>query len=283
MPRTRFLRVAGAVAVAAGAITVARDPRLQRRLRRASRSASIELRRARGLARGLEYRASGREPDPMVDDRTLADRIRSELGRLERQLDVPRVHVTVRHHVASLHGEVISETDVEAIERRVLQVAGVWGVRSFLHVGLASGDTPPSVGRTTGVPSELLTELLDGASRWGLGGVAAQRALRAVLATLAERLPEEERRHLGSHLPADVRAMLRPPRVHGHGWHHRVRDVDEFLSIVADTSGVEKTAVAPLAEAVLGTLRDRVPEEATDVAAVLPASLRRWWEVAVPA
>jgi len=33
---------------------------------------------------------------------------------------------------------------------------------------------------------------------------------------------------------------------------------------------------------VLATARQLVPEEAADVAAVLPADLRRWWREAVP-
>lgn len=277
----RSLRTLGVLTLA-GAVTVTlRTPPLRRRLRKVARGAVAEAHHLQGVLHGVEYRAGGRQPDPMVDDATLADRVRSELGRLERRLDVPRLHVMVRNHVATLHGEVISESDVEALERRVLQVAGVWGVRSYLHVGLASGDTPPSIGRTTGHPSPLHDELLAAAAAAGLSPESARRTVRAVLQTLAERIPEDERRHLASHLPADVRAMLRPPATRGAA--QRVRDIDEFLSIVAATAHLDEITVAPVAEAVLGTLRESVPEEAADVAAVLPAGLRAWWQVAVPA
>jgi len=279
MSRRRSLCTAGVLV--AGAVLVARDPHLRRRTRDAAHFATRRARHLRGVMQGAEYRAAGHQPDPMVDDITLADRVRSELGRLERHLDVPHLHVTVRHHVATLHGEVISDSDVEAVERRVLQVSGVWGVRSYLHVGLASGDTPPSVGRTTGHASPLLEELLAGAAAWGVEGGAADRTVHAVLQTLAERIPDDERRHLASHLPFDVRHMLRPPARRGSA--RRVRDVDEFLAIVADTAHLDERTVAPVAESVLATLRRRVPEEAGDVAAVLPSGLRAWWRVAVPA
>lgn len=279
MSRRRSLCTAGVLAAAA--LLVARDPHLRHQLRCAAHKAGARGKRLRGVMLGAEYRAAGRQPDPMVDDITLADRVRSELGRLERHLDIPHLHVTVRHHIATLHGEVISDSDVEAVERRVLQVSGVWGVRSYLHVGLAPSDTPPSVGRTTGHPSPLLEELLAGAAAWGVEGRAADRTVRAVLQTLAERIPDDERRHLASHLPFDVRYMLRPPA--RHGTTRRVRDVDEFLSIVAETAQLDERTVAPVAESVLATLRRRVPEEAADMAAVLPAGLRAWWQVAVPA
>ncbi len=249
---------------------------------RPPRCAERRLHHLEGALRGLEYRARGGEPDPFAIDTVLADRVRSELGRLERRLDVPHVHVTVRRHVATLHGEVGSEADAAEIERRVLRVSGVWGVRSFLHTGLAPGDTPPSHGRMRERPSPLLAELLESARSCGLHDHRAMRAVHGVLATFAERVPASERRHLASHLPADVRAMFAPPRTCGNG-HPRIRDIDEFLSAVSATSDVDAMSVAPLAEAVLGTLRERVPEEAGDVAAVLPEALRRWWEVVVPA
>lgn len=59
-----------------------------------------------GAWNGITYRLGGRTPDPDVDEHTLADRIRSTLGPLEKQLDVPRVTVLVEGRVALLHGEV---------------------------------------------------------------------------------------------------------------------------------------------------------------------------------
>ncbi|HZS13280.1 MAG TPA: DUF2267 domain-containing protein [Candidatus Dormibacteraeota bacterium] len=282
MQRRRQILTLAGLGGSAAAVAVARDAHLRRRARMALQHGVRTAHHLRGTLRGVAYRARGDEPDPMALDAVLADRVRSELGRLERRLDVPHVHVGVRRHVATLHGEVGTAADVAEIERRVLRVSGIWGVRSFLHVGLAPGDTPPSHGRMVERPSPMLAEMLELAEEWGLHGHRAGDAVRAVLATFAERIPEGERRHLAAHLPADVRAQLVPPRALGHA-RHRVRHVDEFLSSVAETAGVDAFTVGPVAEAVLGTLRDAVPEEAGDVAAVLPAELRRWWEVAIPA
>lgn len=282
MPRRRLLPVVVTLAATGAAVSLARDAHLRHLLRHGLRRAERDLHHLQGALRGARYHAAGGEPDPMVLDTVLADRVRSELGRLERRLDVPHVHVSVRRHVATLHGEVGGDADAAEIEKRVLQVSGIWGVRSFLHAGLAPGDTPPSYGRMRDRPSPLLAQLIETAEEWGLHDRRALQAVHGVLATFAERLPAGERRHLAAHLPADVRAMFTPPRTCGSAG-RRIRGVDEFLSAVSTTSGVDAMSVAPVAEAVLGTLRDRVPEEATDVAAVLPASLRRWWEVAVPA
>lgn len=109
--------------------------------------AGRRLRHLDGRLRGMAYHLRGRHPDPRVDDRTLADRIRSELGSLERELDLPRVHVMVQGHVALLHGEVGDRDDARAIEEAVAKVAGVTRVASHLRNGLFPGDTRPSTGR----------------------------------------------------------------------------------------------------------------------------------------
>jgi uncharacterized protein (DUF2267 family) len=281
MLRQRLFRTGMALGGVAAGVALARNPQMRHRARLALRWASRDVHHVEGALRGLGYRLAGNRPDPMAGGMVLADRARSELGRLERHLDVPRLHVSVRRHVATLHGEVRTPSDVAEIEKRVLEVSGIWGVRSFLHVGLSGGDTPPSRGRYAESPSPMLAGMLEQAEEWGLHDHRARNAVHGVLSTLAERLPDGERRHLASHLPSDVRAMLAPVRTCGRA-HHRVHDVDEFLSMVAATSGVDEMSVAPVAESVLGTLRERAPEEAADIAAVLPEGLRRWWEVAIP-
>jgi hypothetical protein len=80
-----------------------------------------------GRAKGLAYRSLRRHPDPNVDDATLADRIRSSIGPLEKQLQVPHVHVTVENHTAILHGEV---TDSQAEAEIVTAIQGIAGVRA---------------------------------------------------------------------------------------------------------------------------------------------------------
>lgn len=102
--------------------------------------------RLHGRFRGLLYRLSGQEPDPDVDDLTLADRIRSELGPVEKRLDLPRVHVMVREHVALLHGQVEWPHEAATVEAAVRRVSGVRDIESHLHVGFLDPHTRPSAG-----------------------------------------------------------------------------------------------------------------------------------------
>jgi hypothetical protein len=107
----------------------------------------IQLIRRPGRLRGVCYRVLGRQPDPDVDDATLADRIRSTIGPLEKKLDLPRIHVMVEDHVALLHGDVCWPHEAAALERAVRRVSGVRAVESHLHTGLLAGDVRPSEGR----------------------------------------------------------------------------------------------------------------------------------------
>jgi len=102
------------------------------------------VRRNSGVLHGLAYRLLRRHPDAAVDDKTLADRIRSTLGPLEKRLDIPRVHVMAAEHVVTLHGDVASQNDAQQIEQAVARVPGVRRVDSKLHVGLLKSDTRPS-------------------------------------------------------------------------------------------------------------------------------------------
>jgi len=97
-------------------------------------------RRMVGRAKGLTYRTLRRHPDPDVDDATLADRIRSSLGPLEKQLKVPRIHVTVEHGVAILHGDITDTDTADQIVHATEAIAGVRGVRS--HLGPSAGPQP---------------------------------------------------------------------------------------------------------------------------------------------
>lgn len=82
-------------------------------------------------ARGLVYRLLRRHPDPNVADDILADRIRSSLGPLEKELKIPRINITVEHGMAILHG-VASSADAQQLEAAVRQVSGVRDVKSHL-------------------------------------------------------------------------------------------------------------------------------------------------------
>ena len=90
------------------------------------------LHRTVNHAKGLAYRAMRRHPSTRVDDSVLADRIRSTLGPLEKQLHSSRINVTVENGIAILHGDLDSPEAATQIEEAVRAVAGVQGIRSHL-------------------------------------------------------------------------------------------------------------------------------------------------------
>jgi uncharacterized protein (DUF2267 family) len=231
----------------------------------------------RGVRKRIWYRLRTGQPDPNVDPLTLADRVRSTIGPLERVLDVPHVHVMVEGHVALLHGEVASADDAAALERAVRRVAGIRGVESRLRVGLLRSDTRPSVGRNDPPPaSAAKRRLLAAARRGGADDAHAPAAVRATLEVLLGRLPRGEREHVLDHLPADVRKMAFPP-TYGADVVTDLRTVTEFVAaVIAEEPDPAGPATAIVTE-ILIEIRRLVPEEAGDVAAVLPSELRSLW------
>jgi uncharacterized protein (DUF2267 family) len=225
----------------------------------------------------VSYRLGGRHPDPAASGNVLADRIRSSLGPLEKHLDLPRIHVMAEGHIALLHGEVGTEAEADEIEAAVETVSGVLGVESYLHVGLDRGDTRPSVGRAVEQPSEARRRLFAAATSAGIDSSLAPSVVRAILATFAERIPQDERDQVATHLPADVRSMFNPPR--------RIRQlasmrtVPELVArIAAATEVLPDDKAVEVTRAVVRELRALVPDEAADVAAILPAELRDLWD-----
>lgn len=276
--RRRVLSGAAAFATMAASAGFAVTPTGRRTLRRLRREADRRSRYLAGRVEGLRYRLRHGKPDPNVADSVLADRVRSTLGPLERQLDVPRVHVMVIDKVALLHGDVDTAESAEKIEQAVERVPGVQAVQSYLHVGLFTGDTRPSQGRLHQPPSELLSGLTAAAGDAGIADTDAPRVVRTVLSVLADRLPPGERDHLFSHLAADVKAMLQPPRRRGDV--ARIRSVDEFVARVAADAGLSTDQAQRVTTGVFAVLRRAAPEEVDDVAAVLPDQLRELWQSA---
>ncbi len=280
----RLIRGIGLIALAGGAAAV---------LRPKTRSNEIALdvvrdlrsksRYGGGKIKGIQYRMRGGQPDPNVEGNVLADRIRSTIGPLEKRLDIPRVHVMVEDHVALLHGEVGSLDDAEAIELAVSQVSGVLGVESYLHIGLPVGDARPSAGRAaeSEQPSSALLILEEAARNAGASRKAERASVRAVLSTLAEILPEGERSHLLSHLPADVRRLAEIPRRRGRQG-SSLRKVGDLVLTVAENAMIDSRKADAIVESVFAALRELVPEEVADIKSVLPSELRELWESTVP-
>jgi uncharacterized protein (DUF2267 family) len=248
------------------------------RVRLAVRSAARRVHYQMGRLEGLRYRATGRRPDPSAGGPRLADRIRSVLGPLQRELDIPRVHVMAVDHDVVLHGDVASEEQARTLVDVVHAIPGVARVDSHLAVGFFRGETRPSEGRSHHPPSAALASVLAAAHGGGAATGTETAAAASVIGAFMSLLPPGERRHVLSHLPADLGPLARPsgrsraarrPR-------HRAEFMAAALPLVAPD---ERETIV---ESVIGALRDLVPEEAVDIAAVLPSDLRTLWKVAVP-
>jgi uncharacterized protein (DUF2267 family) len=257
-------------------------PRARRSLHGVARPAGAELRYWGGRFRGVGYHLVGRHPDPDVSDMVLANRVRSSLGPLEKRLDMPRVRVSVEGHIAELHGDVPSRRSAKLVERAVLRTAGVRGVESYLQVAPISAGERPSGGGVHPGASPAYKRLVDAAFNAGAPAEVAPRVVRAVLGFLADRIPAREFDQLVSHLPVDVRAQcVAPARRGAHP--RRVRKVEELVAGLATaTEPLPPDQAEHVIESVLGALRDLVPEEDRDIAAVLPEELQDFWLSATP-
>ena len=252
--------------------------RLRRVVRRWNRARRRRQLRGQGVARGRLYRRLGLRPVADVDDNTLADRVRSTLGPIEKRLDLPRIHVSVTAGVATLHGDVTDRDDARRLELATAATPGVRAVCSQLHEGLLPSDSRPSQGRLAAGRSHTLQRLLDAAREAGAcDDEQAERLAGAVLSCIAERLPAAERGHFLGHLPLDARHLA----ISRSGWFTdvgHIRDVHQFVLAVAASAQSPNLALVEAAIAkVLGVARSLVPEEAADVAAVLPGPLRHLW------
>jgi osmotically-inducible protein OsmY len=86
-------------------------------------------------SRGWTYRvvqltSSHHEP---VDDKTLVDRVESEIFR-DPSIPKGRVNITSRSGVVVLNGELGDESEIKRVEGAVRKVQGVIGVENFMHL-----------------------------------------------------------------------------------------------------------------------------------------------------
>jgi uncharacterized protein (DUF2267 family) len=138
---------------------------------------------------------------------------------------------------------------------------------SHVRVGFGPDDHRPSQGRG---PSGMHREFQAAAREIG----ADIHAVATVLTAFLHRLPTGERDHVLAHLPADVRALVEPVDPHGTG---RIADEAALRDAVTASGTVPEQQADKLIRAVFTVLRRRVPEEISDIEAVLPAGLKPLW------
>jgi uncharacterized protein (DUF2267 family) len=211
------------------------------------------------------------------DDVVLADRVRSSLGPLLKELDTPHIHVMAEGNRVLLHGEVVDGAARAQIEAAVRKIAGVGTVATYLKVGLFVGEDRPSRGHQD-IPSRANRAFHDALSHVGLSGRPAELALIETLQLFTDATPEGERAHLFAHLPVDVRSLL---KTNSCGCPSEpVADVADFVARVRSESGLKLSEARLAVNTVIRELLVLVPEECDDIAAVLPPGLREVWKPA---
>jgi uncharacterized protein (DUF2267 family) len=270
-PMARKLYIGTAGLTMCVALLLGVTARGRRRTRRMARRAVRKARYLAGHAQGIRYRLVHGGPPEDVTDAVLVQRIRSKLGPLERRLDVPHLHVSSDDRNVSLSGVAATADDAQLLEDTVRAVSGVRELTSHVRVGFGPGDTRPSQGRDA-AHSEMRKELQAAAHELGLG--VNEEAAGTVLGVFLDRLPKGERDHVLTHLPADVRALTRSVAPRGAA---RIADEAALRDAVTSSGAVPEEQADKLIRAVLAVLRRRVPEEITDIEAVLPTGLKPLW------
>jgi len=93
----------------------------------------------------------------------------------------------------------------------------------------------------------------------------AEKAVRAVLETLARRLSEKEARHLWHELPPKIEIFVK----HERG--HEKFSLDEFFDLVAEHEGAAFPEAVHHTEAVLGVLQENISaKELEEMLSLLP-------------
>lgn len=276
--RRRALVATGSVL--AGVVAVATRPRVRRVLRRSGQRLVRRMRYLRGRARGLLFRvlAAGLTPD--VDDDVLEQRVRSTLGSLSRRYDLPPIEVTaVVDGKVVLAGHAPDLEQVREVETGICEIPGVDMVVS--HIRVDDAVERPSQRREP-APTPLRRELLAAARQLDVGDdEQVERLVSATLAALFSLLPEDPARHLRSHMPDDVQALMAAPIPIASARKPRNSDelVDEVSQLCGRSPGTSRQAI----EAVFATLREMIPEEVDGVHAVLPAGIKPLWTGEEPA
>lgn len=118
------------------------------------------------------------------------------------------------------------------------------------------------------LPLDVIRDRVEG--RAGLDRHGAERALEAVLETLAERIAGGEVDDLAAYLPEELRPPLERGRERTGGKAQRM-SLDEFIYRVAEREGVSAEEALDHAQAVFTTLREVIPDkEWSDLLAELP-------------
>jgi hypothetical protein len=100
--------------------------------RRAAQRGNRQARYAAGVVKGAAHQATSKPAAP-ADDRTLADRVRSEVFRPD---GAPKgsINVGVVDGIVYLRGELSSSAEMARIVAETRRVSGVRGVESMLHL-----------------------------------------------------------------------------------------------------------------------------------------------------
>jgi osmotically-inducible protein OsmY len=112
-------------------------------VRRSGRRARARMDYAAGRLRGTVHNARRRAAPP-DDDRTLADRVRSEAFR-GMPITPHEANVGVADGIVTLRGRLASRTIIDELVFRVGAVPGVRGVENLLHT---AEDAPAAAGLT---------------------------------------------------------------------------------------------------------------------------------------
>ena len=124
--------------------------------------------------------------------------------------------------------------------------------------------------------SPMLATLRAAIADCGVAPGEADDVIGVGLHALIARLPVGEAHHLEAHLPADVLRLVGGPRRDGQE-PSELATVPEFADRLAAATELDPGRAESAVRAITRTVRKLVPEEAEDIAAVLPVGLKSLW------